>query len=115
MNSTQNDYPFPIYTVGDNEDSDQKPLFPNKEEEEEELLPIFPSPGYNMNSFGGNNNQPSLINPLQRSTSSAINSIRDPDSDGNSMGVLYQSTVGSVTDHQDYRKNGIFLLIFLIE
>ena len=117
MNIIPLDNPEPIFEFGDTDEADKKPLFPMKEDEEDNPIPIFPSPGYTTNSYSGNGNLASPSMQLQGSSSSAVNSIRDPESDGNSMGVLYQSTGGSVIleqQQQEGRRNGIYVFSILI-
>lgn len=113
MNVMTNDDPEPIYIVKDVDDNDKKPLFLNKEEGEDDLIPILPSPGYDVNNY--------VIDPYQSPgipssgvSSPILHSIKEPDSDGNSMGVLYQSTVGSVNlDNREGNRNGKMLIFRL--
>lgn len=107
MNIAPNDEPEPIYVVKDLEDGDQKPLFLNKEDGEDDPIPILPSPGYNANNYYCNTNLSSPQLPSQGISSPVLHSIKEVDSDGNSMGVLYQSTAGSVNlDNRDGHRNG---------
>ena len=116
MNIIPIDNPEPIFEFRDTEDSEKKPLFLMKEDEQDNPTPIFPSPGYITNPYSGSGNLVIASNQIQGSSSSAVNSIRDPDSDGNSMGVLYQSTGGSVIlEQQEGRRNGICYFRYSID
>lgn len=113
MSVMTNDDPEPIYVVKDVDDNDKKPLFPNKEDGEGDFIPIVPSPGYDANNY--------LIDPYQSPgihssgvSSPILHSIKEPDSDGNSMGVLYQSTVGSVNlENREGHRNGMMLMFHM--
>ena len=107
MNGISNDDPEPIYFIGDPDDVDKKPLILNKDNDEEDPTPIFPSDGYNGMNFNGNFNPASPQLHTPGFSSPVVKSVKEIESEGNSMGVLYQSTVGSVNlDHRETSRNG---------
>ena len=71
------------------------PIIPNMESSEADIVPIIPSPGYQPDIFGA---------PLVASNSTPVHgySSREGESEGNSMGVQYQSTNGSVLTDKKY-------------
>lgn len=100
----------PILIMNDNGGKAGSPLIRMNNDAEDDPIPILPSPGFNVKE-----NQP----PQGRETSlkqkghpsSGMNaSVKETDSEGNSMGVLYQSTIGSINgDQKDNRRNGSLL------
>lgn len=88
-------HPPPLALVQDAEDRMGSPIIPNMESSEADIVPIIPSPGFQPNIFGA---------PLVASPSTQIHgsSSREGESEGNSMGVQYQSTNGSVLTDKKY-------------
>ena len=88
-------HPPPLALVQDGSDRMGSPIIPNMESSEADIVPIIPSPGYQPDIFGA---------PLVASNSTPVHgySSREGESEGNSMGVQYQSTNGSVLTDKKY-------------
>lgn len=95
---SDDDNPTPIALVREDPDNMASPIIPNPEYDGMDEIPIVPSPGYHADIFGS---------PIIHSSPNQPHgsSIREAESDGNSLGVLYQSTIGSVI-HEDKNRSG---------
>ena len=97
----------PILIMEDSGGRTESPLIRTNDERDDDPVPIFPSPGFVP---GESQQLPSKeTNAKQRGRNSSIpnNSVKETESDGNSMGVLYQSTIGSINgEPKDAHRNG---------
>ena len=97
----------PILIMQDSGGRTESPLIRTNDEHDDDPVPIFPSPG-----FVPGENQPLSsreANAKQRGRHSSIpnSSVKETESEGNSMGVLYQSTIGSINgEPKDAHRNG---------
>ena len=106
MNIYPEDNPQPIINQRDTEDSFQQPLFIVNNLDENNPIPIFPSEDVSipMNGTNDKNSTPRL----NLNTSSPVLNSKEHDSEATSMGVQYQSTVGSVNfESKEGRMNGM--------
>ena len=89
------EHPPPLALVQDEGDRMGSPIIPNMENSEADIIPIIPSPGYQPDIFGA---------PLVGSNSGQNHGhgSREGESEGNSLGVQYQSTNGSVLTDKKY-------------
>ena len=90
--------PTPLAHVQEDQDNMASPIIPNPEYDGMDEVPIVPSPGYHADIFG------SPVIPFS-SNQPHGSSTREAESDGNSLGVLYQSTIGSII-HEDKNRSG---------
>lgn len=90
--------PAPLALVKENRGNLTSPIIPNPEDDGTNEVPLVPSPGYHPDVNG----IPVIPPPSNQPSGS---STREAESDGNSLGVLYQSTVGSII-HEDKSRSG---------
>ena len=93
----------------------ESPLIRTDNDADDDPIPILPSPGFNVTENQIAQGREAISKQKSYPASGVNVSVKETDSEGNSMGVLYQSTIGSINgDQKDNRRNGDFFFPFLL-
>ena len=105
----------PILIMNDSGGRAESPLIRTDNDADDYPIPILPSPGFNVTENQTAQGREAISKQKSYPASGVNVSVKETDSEGNSMGVLYQSTIGSINgDQKDNRRNGDFFFPFLL-